>query len=86
VLEAVAEAARWIGLGLINVGAFFMPDVVVLSGGVAEHFALMRPVVDEVLARYGPLVPTGFEVRRAETGDDAGVLGAAYAALRRAGP
>jgi glucokinase len=85
VLEAVAEVARWTGLGLVNVGAFFVPDVVVLAGGVAEHFALMRPVIDEVLARHDRLVPTGFEVRQAETGDDAGVLGAAYAALRRVG-
>ena len=84
-LGAVAEVARWIGLGLLNVGAFFVPDVVVLAGGVAEHFALMRPVIDEVLGRHGGLVPTGFEIRQAETGDDAGVLGAAYAALRLAG-
>jgi glucokinase len=84
-LQAVAETARWIGLGLVNVGAFFMPDVVVLAGGVAEHFALMRPVIDEVLARHHRLVPTGFEVRQAETGDDAGAFGAAYAALRLAG-
>jgi predicted NBD/HSP70 family sugar kinase len=57
----------------------------VLAGGISEHFALMRPVVDDVLARHRRLVPTDFEVRQAETGDDAGVLGAAYAALTRAG-
>jgi glucokinase len=84
--RALTDAARWIGLGLVNTAAFFAPDTVVLAGGVSEVLPLVRPAIDDVLARHRHLVPTDMEVRAASTGDDAGVLGAAYAASGRLAP
>jgi glucokinase len=80
-LEVLATAARWIALGLVNTAAFFSADVVVLAGSASENLPLMRPTITEVLAQHRHAVPTDLPLRSAETGDHAGVLGAAYAAL-----
>jgi glucokinase len=80
VLNRIAE---WIGLGLVNLVAFFTPDTVVLGGGVgARCFSLMAPTIERVLEQHRPLVPTDVNLRVAETGDDAGILGAALHTLK----
>jgi glucokinase len=69
--------AQWVGLGLVNLIAFFMPDTVVLGGGVgARCFELMAPTIEATLARHKSMVPTDVSLRIARTGDDAGLLGA----------
>jgi glucokinase len=74
--------ARWIGFGLVNTVAFFTPDVIVLGGGVGTRcFALLAPTIRRVLEDHGRLVPTSVALFPAQTGDNAGVLGAALRAL-----
>jgi glucokinase len=80
ILDSIAER---VGLGLVNLIAFFMPDMVVLAGGVgARCFKLMAPTIRRVLERHRRLVPTDIELSLAQTGDDAGVLGAALRVRR----
>ena len=56
---------------------------VVIGGGVgARCFSLMAPTIASVLERHRSLIPTDVNVRVAETGDDAGLLGAALGALQ----
>ena len=54
-LAAIADFARWLGLGLAMVGDIYDPDLVVIAGGVAgsaslflddarEHYAARSPV------------------------------------------
>jgi glucokinase len=75
ILEQIASC---IGLGLVNTVAFFMPDTIVLGGGIGSRcFTLLQPTIDAVLAQHRHLVPTNVSVRRAATGDDAGLIGAA---------
>jgi glucokinase len=81
-LEVLGAAARWIGVGLVNTAAFFAPDTIVLAGSVSESLPLMRATIDEILELHSRLIPTDAVLRQAETGDSAGVLGAAYAAAQ----
>jgi glucokinase len=78
------EIAGWIGLGLVNLIAFFGPQEVIVGGGLgARCFSLISPVATTILERHRAMVPTDVAVVPAETGDDAGILGAAFAALQR---
>lgn len=77
----VDDAARWIGLGLVNLASTVMPDVFVLAGGVARHLESMRPVIADVLGRHAVMVPTDVPVLAARRGEDAGPLGAARLAM-----
>ncbi|WP_037502460.1 ROK family protein [Solirubrobacter soli] len=79
-LEAFAELGRWIGLGLLNLTAVFAPDVIVLGGGLGAEHDLFAASMTAAMANA--MVPTAsVRVRPAAHGDDAGLLGAAYAAL-----
>lgn len=67
----------------MNLIAFFMPDTVVVGGGVgARCFGLMATTINYILEQHRSLVPTAVNLRVAETGDDAGMLGAGLGALR----
>lgn len=76
------QVAQWIGVGLVNTIAFFTPDTIVIGGGIGVRcFPLMQPTIDSVLRHHGKLVPTAVDVVPASSGDDAGILGAAYSTL-----
>lgn len=85
--QAVAEMARWLGLGLAMVCDIFDPDLIVLSGGVG---ASSRLFLDDARETYAKSV-TGGEFRRkariraTELGEFAGLLGAAALAREALG-
>ena len=74
--------AGWLGLGLVNLAAFFMPDTVIISGGMASRFDRLRPIIQSILERHSVMVPQGFSLTVSRLGDDAGMYGAAYCALQ----
>jgi glucokinase len=83
-LQSFAELARWIGEGLASLASVLDPDVVVIGGGVSESPSLD---IGAVVAAFGPAESgTGHrpvpQIRRAELGTNAGLIGAA--ALARA--
>ena len=81
-LAAFAALGRWIGLGLVNLTAIFAPDVIALGGGLGAEHELFDAAVASVMATHATMVPTArVQVRAATRPDDAGLLGAAYAAL-----
>ena len=82
----VDEAARWIGLGLVNLASTTTPDVFIVAGGMGGHLETMRPVIEEVLRRHSALVPTNVPVVLAQLEDDAGSIGAAKLAMDCAHP
>lgn len=77
--QSFAELARWIGEGLASLSAVLDPDVIVVGGGVSESPELD---IDAVRAAFDP-AETGFghrpapAIRRAQLGNDAGLIGAA---------
>lgn len=81
-IHLLDRIAQWVGVGLVNLVAFFMPDTVVLGGGVgARCFTLLTPTITSILEQHRRLVPTDINLRVAETGDDAGLLGAGLRVL-----
>lgn len=78
----IARIARYLGLGLINVIAFYAPNLIVLGGGVAEHFDLFEPGMREVLDQLIlSRPPGGVLLRASQLGEAAGILGGAHLAL-----
>jgi glucokinase len=75
----VRSAAAWIGIGVSTMVQFFAPDVVVLGGGLVEAMPDLYLSEVEKSARKNVMrvYRNSFDLKAAELGDDAAVLGAA---------
>ncbi len=56
-LAIMQKAARDFSLGIINIISLFVPDVLVLSGGVMKSADLFLPTLAEALKTPNPMVP-----------------------------
>lgn len=78
-VELLADAGRWLGVGLASLCAAFDPDCIIVGGGVADAGDLLLEPTRESLARS--LTGRGFRpvprVERAALGSSAGMIGAA---------
>ncbi len=82
-LGVVNTAARYMGLGLINVNAMFLPEVIVLSGGVMKSIELFMPVIHKTILEQNVMLPTErIRIVSANLGYQAGIYGAAYSILK----
>ncbi len=85
-IEVWEQVARVIGVAVANVAHLFTPEVVVLGGGMGRDPALLASV-RAGLADHGPrALQPPIEVRTAELGDGAGLVGAAGWARATAPP
>jgi glucokinase len=84
-LEIYTAMGRWLGRGLADLAAVLDPSVFVIGGGVSEAGDLLLRPARETFAET--LTGRGFrpvaEVRLAELGPEAGLVGAADLARRR---
>ncbi|MFF2043802.1 ROK family protein [Kitasatospora sp. NPDC058170] len=84
-LAAYDRAAQALAAGIAATAALVDLDRVVIGGGVAESGAALFTPLDRHLDRYAALpYIRGLDVRRAELGTDAGLIGAA--AIAATGP
>ncbi|MGH7948577.1 MAG: ROK family protein [Candidatus Binataceae bacterium] len=75
-------AGQYLGIAIASLLNIFNPELVVLGGGVAGALAFMRaPMMAEVRARSFSAVASQCRIVRAGLGREAGVVGAAYAAM-----
>jgi glucokinase len=75
--RAVEREAYYLGLGLANLVAMFVPDTIVLSGSVMKSADLFLPTVRKIIAgscRFVPYDKT--ELAMASLGDDTNLIGA----------
>ncbi len=73
-----AELASVVAVGVTNLAYLFAPEAVVLGGGVGRAGEVLLEPVRQRLARHGPPGRgEAIEVRPAQLGDDAGLVGAA---------
>lgn len=78
----VDRAAGYIALGLVNLIVLFLPDGIVLTGGVMRSFDVMETHIRSVIARHSILSPVDrVALRLARLGQQAGTIGAARAAM-----
>ncbi len=84
-IDLFAELGRWLGVGLANLAAVLDPGCIVLGGGVSEAGELLLKPTREAFHRS--LVYRGHwpeaEIRLAQLGAEAGLVGAADLARRR---
>jgi glucokinase len=80
--EVLAEAGRWLGIGIVTLVNIFNPELVIVGGGASAAGDLMLDAAREVLAERG-LPPNRQMVRvvLAHFGSEAGMMGAAMLAL-----
>lgn len=77
-LRAVEREGRYLGLGLANLITLYVPDAIVLGGGVMKSADLFLNRIRQIIAascRYVPYEKT--EVTLASLGEDANLVGAA---------
>ena len=78
VTETIAEAGRYLGLGLASAINLLNPTRIVLGGGVVEAVDLLFEVAAAHARREAlPTPGRGVEIVKAGLGDNAGVVGAA---------
>ncbi len=78
------EMGRYLGLGLVNLTNLFNPERIVIGGKVSRAWDYFIQSAREVLyERAMKGQRERVEIVRAACGDDAGILGAAYTALKR---
>jgi glucokinase len=64
---------RMVGIGLVNIVAFWSPDVIVIGGGISNHFDLFSPSIGELFKEQNFYqMPT---IKKSQLGDNAGVWG-----------
>jgi glucokinase len=80
--EVVEDAARAMGVGVVNLLHLFDPRMVVLGGGVSRSGELWwQAVRAEVERRAMPIYLQGLQIVPAALGDNAGLCGAAAMVL-----
>lgn len=78
VVEAIREAAYYLGLGLASVINFYNPVRIVLGGGLVEALPTFVDLVAPIArASALPFAGARVEIVASELGDDAGIVGAA---------
>ncbi len=81
-LGIINRAADYVALGLVNLIVLFLPDGIVLTGGVMRSFDLMEARIRSVIARHNIMSPVDkVALRLADLGQQAGMIGAARAAM-----
>ncbi len=83
-LAVFQKMAVRLGVGMANVVNALNPEMIVIGGGVSAAFDLFAPHAhEEMMKRAFPVPAHRCQVVKAECGDDAGLLGAAWLALAR---
>ena len=75
--EIVARAAQVTALGVFNLINLYVPEIIVLGGGVMNGYDLFEPAIRQVVERDTMAPIERITIRKAALGNDAGVLGAA---------
>ena len=84
-VEILDRVRRALAMGTWTILHTFMPELILLGGGVIDdHYQVLAPAVEEQIRR-ATMVPAGAtRVAKARLGNDAGIVGAAALALRHA--
>jgi glucokinase len=82
--EIFERVGTYLGIAAANIVNTFNPEMIVIGGGVSVAFDLFAPRVrQEMLKRAFPVPAQRCQIVKAECGDDAGLLGAAWLAFER---
>jgi glucokinase len=83
-LAVMEQAARYFSLGVANFIILFLPDVIVLGGGVMDSLDLFRPALERMTADIDVMVPARkVRIVPAQLGYHAGLYGAAWSVMQK---
>jgi glucokinase len=83
-VEVMAEMGRYLGIGMASLINIFNPEMIVVGGGVKDAWPLFIDAArQEVLKRAFTYPAERTRIVPSALGDDAGMMGAAAAALQR---
>ena len=78
-LEVFQRMGAYLGIAMANVVNIFNPEMIVVGGGVSAAWDLFaQRARGEVMKRAFPVPAGRCQIVRAQSGDDAGLLGAAW--------
>jgi len=81
-LDVFRKMGMYLGMVMANIVNIFNPEMIVIGGGVSASFDLFAPYArDEIMKRAFPVPAQRCQVVKAECGDEAGLLGAAWLAF-----
>ena len=81
-LEVFRTAGVYLGVAMANFVNIFNPEMIVIGGGVSAAWELFaQHARAEVMRRAFPVPAQRCRIVRAECGDDAGLIGAAWLAF-----
>ena len=81
--EIFQRVGMYLGIAAANIVNTLNPEMIVIGGGVSAAFDLFAPGAREEMLRRAFPVPAGrCRIVKAECGDDAGLLGAAWLACQ----
>ena len=78
--RVVDNYIKYVSVGIINSVNIFQPDVLCIGGGVSKEGETIAAPIREYVEqeRYSKNVSKQTEIKTAELGNDAGIIGAAY--------
>lgn len=77
--QAIEKAARYFGLGIVNIIINFVPERIVLSGGLMKSSDLFLPAMQEAIEAHSIMIPAKqVRIQPAQLGYHAGLFSAAY--------
>lgn len=80
--QLVEREGNFLGLGIASILMMILPDAVVLGGGVMHAHERLLPLIESVIDRHSVIIPAKkVQIKTAELGQQAGMYGAARAAL-----
>ncbi|HEY5073380.1 MAG TPA: ROK family protein [Pyrinomonadaceae bacterium] len=83
-LDVFQRAGVYLGIAMANFVNIFNPEMIVIGGGVSAAWDLFaQHARAEVIKRAFPVPAQRCQIVRAECGDDAGLIGAAWLAIDR---
>jgi glucokinase len=82
--QIVNQTASLLGLGVANIISLVNPEIVILGGSIGRQDDLLLPRLRQVVLRWAqPASARSVSIVASQLGADAGLYGAAYAALNR---
>ena len=81
--EVMAQTGYYLGLSVINIIRLFYPEKILLGGSGVKHFELIEPSMWATISPQIIMEPDRpVSIELAQLGGQAGMIGAAYAALQ----
>jgi len=81
--EIMAQAAKYLGIGMLNLVHLYNPSLIAIGGGVSNaEDLIIEPIRRFVAQQAMPDYLRGLRIIRSDLGDDVGLLGAVALVLR----